>query len=486
MLNGFGLLNGSNTANLIVYEGDPTDSLFNPMDGGGGGGGGGLSVDFYNKRQFVKVNETVFVEEVKKRPILYDTGMRQNKRIKLRTEAWHEVSLAVNLSVQECRKRWRSMRDAFLKQVRTKSEEERKCWVHYRLLEFLLPYITQRQARHAISSEEYEHDYDFVELDSENENDLYDGEPMTVSYVTEDGDELFQVLHTPSMPPLPDTALINVEDTDFTDGGEEGCLNEAMLATALIPQGAGLQEDQLSSLINQNQSQHTDQYGRCAPVPEFNVIVMSEEEVESDGDVRDKGEEEEIEEMEGSHHPQEKPQQTESRTGADGQITSILYEEHLDSTLLPSEQPTTNPNDQCVAILSEALEYTGDGEETDLEPDYHQLTSTKRCISADVEEQTQPKRQCDRNTQPGFRIEEEDTSAVSSHVAPVVMQRLSEPTKESDARLGITDSDERFLLSCAPILQQLPAKKNHLARLKIQQLLYELQYDEKYNCETSN
>ncbi|XP_035772864.1 uncharacterized protein LOC118456322 [Anopheles albimanus] len=484
MLNGFGYLKGYKTGNLVLYEGDPSESLFNPMDSGASGGGGAigsLSVDFYSKRQFVKVNETVFVEEVKKRPILYDSGMRQNKRIKLRTEAWREVSQAVNLSVQECRKRWRSMRDAFLKQVRTKSEEERKCWVHYRLLEFLLPYIAQRQTPNAISSEEYEHDYDFVELDSENENDLYDGEPMTVSYVTEDGDELFQVLHTPSMPPLPDTALINVEDTDFTDGGEESCLNEAMLTTALIPQGAMLQEDQLSSLINRH-SQDTDQYSRCAPVSEHNLIVMSEEEVESEGEGED--EEEEIEEMEVPHR-QEEPQQTESRKKEDGEVTSFLYEEHLDSTLLSGEQPTTNSKDQCVAILSDALEYTGDGHEMDLEPDYQQLSTTKRCISDDVEEQSEPKRQCDRNTLPGFRIEEEDTSTISSHVAPVV-PRLSEPTKESDARLGITDSDERFLLSCAPILQQLPAKKNHLARLKIQQLLYELQYDEKYNCEASN
>ncbi|ETN63523.1 hypothetical protein AND_004763 [Anopheles darlingi] len=491
MLNGIGFLKGSKPGGLIVYEAEPTESLFNPMDGGAGGGGegGGLSVDFYNKRQFVKVNEAVFVEEVKKRPILYDTGMRQSKRIKPRTEAWREVSQAVNLSVQECRKRWRSMRDAFMKQVRTKSEEERKCWVHYRLLEFLLPYIAQRQMANMISSEEYEHDYDFVELDSDNE--LYDGEPMTVSYVTEDGDEVFKVLHTPSMPPLPDTALINVEDTDFTDGGEETCLNEAMLGTALIPQEVIIQENQLTSLINQ-QSLRTDQYGHCAPVSGHSLIVMSEEEVESiEGDVRDEEEDEEIEEMEDSHSQKEpqQPQQTESRKGEDGEVTSFLYEEHLDSALLASEQSTTNPKDQCVALLSEeTLVYNGDGHETELEPDQYQSppTTTKRCISAGMEEQSHAKRQCDRNTLPGFRIEEEEAAlTVSSHVAPVT-PRPSEPTKESDARLGITDSDERFLLSCAPILQQLPAKKNHLARLKIQQLLYELQYDEKYNCEVSN
>lgn len=40
------------------------------------------------------------------------------------------------------------------------------------------------------------------------------------------------------------------------------------------------------------------------------------------------------------------------------------------------------------------------------------------------------------------------------------------------------DPDERFLLSCLPILKRLPNKKNALARLKIQQLLYDIEFDE--------
>lgn len=40
----------------------------------------------------------------------------------------------------------------------------------------------------------------------------------------------------------------------------------------------------------------------------------------------------------------------------------------------------------------------------------------------------------------------------------------------------ITDPDERFLLSCAPILKRLSQKKNSLARLKVQELLYEIEF----------
>lgn len=42
----------------------------------------------------------------------------------------------------------------------------------------------------------------------------------------------------------------------------------------------------------------------------------------------------------------------------------------------------------------------------------------------------------------------------------------------------IIDPDERFLLSCAPILKRLSNKKNALARLKIQQILYNIEFDE--------
>lgn len=39
------------------------------------------------------------------------------------------------------------------------------------------------------------------------------------------------------------------------------------------------------------------------------------------------------------------------------------------------------------------------------------------------------------------------------------------------------DPDERFLLSCLPILKRLSTRKNALARMKIQQMLYEIEFD---------
>lgn len=56
-------------------------------------------------------------------------------------------------------------------------------------------------------------------------------------------------------------------------------------------------------------------------------------------------------------------------------------------------------------------------------------------------------------------------------------QRQTKIITQSQASSN-NDPDERFLLSCLPILKRLPNKKNALARLKIQQLLFEIEFDE--------
>lgn len=43
------------------------------------------------------------------------------------------------------------------------------------------------------------------------------------------------------------------------------------------------------------------------------------------------------------------------------------------------------------------------------------------------------------------------------------------------------DSDEQFLLSCLPILKRFNQRKNNLARIKILQLLYDIEYDNMSN-----
>lgn len=67
------------------------------------------------------------------------------------------------------------------------------------------------------------------------------------------------------------------------------------------------------------------------------------------------------------------------------------------------------------------------------------------------------------------------TTNTESH-QPQSSQRQTKMVSNSTFTLS-NDSDERFLLSCLPIMKRLPNRKNALARLRIQQMLYEIEFD---------
>uniref|UniRef100_A0A1S4H0A4 Transcription factor Adf-1 n=1 Tax=Anopheles gambiae TaxID=7165 RepID=A0A1S4H0A4_ANOGA len=359
------------------------------------------------KRHFVKVNVAEFVSEIKKRPILYNTTHQDYRRISLRNDAWIEVALAMNLSEQECKKRWRSMRDAFIKTVRNKNETERKAWIHYRLLEFMLPYLSSRKEDFEASNEcsqciENDEEIDYLEVDSDDE--LFDG-TIAVSYVTHDGKEVFQVMHAPIKQEMPveDETMQQDTEEEIEDGNEEEEEQEQLQPLPYSP----------------------------LPGPEYLLATTTDDEAEQD----------EVE----------------------------LYEE---------QQP--QHNDYPLEWHTEHLE--SDGREMDDDAELNESLPSKRLktelpsASVSIASSSSPS---------PVTVQQE------AAVPPLAQQQPSPPppppppvqqeeSKESDARLGITDPDERFLLSCAPILRRLPNKKNLLARLRIQQLLFELEYDEKY------
>ncbi|VVC99155.1 unnamed protein product [Leptidea sinapis] len=67
------------------------------------------------------------------------------------------------------------------------------------------------------------------------------------------------------------------------------------------------------------------------------------------------------------------------------------------------------------------------------------------------------------------RLEDDDDSY---QLCPTKKPRLNSTDDEATR----TDPDELFLLSCSPSLKRLNAKQNAVARLKIQQVLYEAEF----------
>uniref|UniRef100_A0A182NF11 MADF domain-containing protein n=1 Tax=Anopheles dirus TaxID=7168 RepID=A0A182NF11_9DIPT len=367
------------------------------------------TVGLPSKRQFVKVNVSEFVHEIKKRPILYNTLHQDYRRISMRNYAWGEVALAMNLSEQECKKRWRSMRDALLKTIRNKNEDERKAWIHYRLLEFMIPYLCFRKEEYEVLNDFSQRDengdeIDYLGIDSDGE--VYDG-PITFSYVTQEGKEVFQVMHTPILKDLP-------EDAAVTEGITEQAFDE--------------EEDHGEEYLSQPYN----------TVPNDGYLVAATTDEESDQEL-----------YEGQYDSRQLQIRTQSES--EDEFLPDWNEEHLNDSTTMKENSEQMEESDC---KRPKLESTSEAEVANDPPPQ----GSSRVLSP-----------------------EPPPSPPTARPVTAATPPQREESKESDARLGITDPDERFLLSCAPILRRLPNKKNLLARLRIQQLLFELEYDEKYS-----
>ena len=286
-------------------------------------------------RTFVKLNEEKFVEEIRKFPILYDCTLRDYKKVAYKNAAWKEVGNAMNLTEGECKKRWRSLRDAFVKNLKAHSEDDIRVthWIHYRLLEFLLPYIDRNATRKRIRTDEFIDDDDYED-------------EMTISE-----DISKEEYHEEKESPI--TYVSNSELNDMIDVNEEEHLEQQ---TVLI---------------------HDD----------------VEEQIEEEGTVIIEG--------------------------------------------LENQNDDSDCSENHPIFISMA-----------------QLEKVKEPLSS----ATSSNRKC-------------HTDILEEHV----ISSGSRPT----SFISDSDSDEKFLLSCTPILRRMSAKKNHLARLKIQQILYEIEYDEK-------
>nr|CBH09242.1 HM00003 [Heliconius melpomene] len=85
------------------------------------------------------MNEIDLIKEVERHPILYDKSVSGFNKTKLRDDAWKDVQEVLNVSEAECKKRWRSLRDSFIKLQRTHGGRTR--WPYLHAMKFLLPHV---------------------------------------------------------------------------------------------------------------------------------------------------------------------------------------------------------------------------------------------------------------------------------------------------------------------------------------------------------
>jgi len=100
----------------------------------------------FNSRYYP--DEELLIQFVASKPVLYDKTLKAHRKRNTRQQAWMQVSKEMgDIPVEDCQKRWRSLRDAFTKHfkfnIKTDQEEtvKRKKWIFYDQMMFLAPFL---------------------------------------------------------------------------------------------------------------------------------------------------------------------------------------------------------------------------------------------------------------------------------------------------------------------------------------------------------
>ncbi|XP_059353861.1 MADF and BESS domain-containing protein [Carassius carassius] len=94
-------------------------------------------------------------------PELYNSTINSYKDVARKAKAWRAVSLQVEIPEEDCRRRWKSLRDMFIKdkraeQRRRASGTSHRSWKYSWQMSFLTPFIQSR----SLASDEPEEDRD--------------------------------------------------------------------------------------------------------------------------------------------------------------------------------------------------------------------------------------------------------------------------------------------------------------------------------------
>nr|CAI5859360.1 unnamed protein product [Callosobruchus analis] len=99
-----------------------------------------MSYIFFAKKAF----NLKFVEEVEKHPELYNYTLHEYSKRDATEKAWSNVAKEVNLSVNECKERWRNLRSTFVKKLKPKpsgSGASKKPYYLMEAMQFAIPFV---------------------------------------------------------------------------------------------------------------------------------------------------------------------------------------------------------------------------------------------------------------------------------------------------------------------------------------------------------
>ncbi|XP_042602190.1 MADF and BESS domain-containing protein isoform X1 [Cyprinus carpio] len=120
----------------------------------------------------LKTMEERLIAAVSDYPELYNSTINSYKDAARKAKAWRAVSLQVEIPEEDCRRRWKSLRDMFIKdkraeQRRRASGTSHRSWKYSWQMSFLTPFIQSR----SLATDEPEEDRDDEDKEEESTAD---------------------------------------------------------------------------------------------------------------------------------------------------------------------------------------------------------------------------------------------------------------------------------------------------------------------------
>ncbi|XP_018787113.1 PREDICTED: uncharacterized protein LOC108967876 [Bactrocera latifrons] len=98
--------------------------------------------------------EEKLIEAVKLHPCLFDKSSLLFRDKLLKEKAWEAASIATGAPVEQCKQRWKSLRDRFVREVvlqQSKTDddaaEEKNEWCYFELMRFLTKHVNPRKTK---------------------------------------------------------------------------------------------------------------------------------------------------------------------------------------------------------------------------------------------------------------------------------------------------------------------------------------------------
>uniref|UniRef100_A0A034W5S2 Transcription factor Adf-1 n=1 Tax=Bactrocera dorsalis TaxID=27457 RepID=A0A034W5S2_BACDO len=97
--------------------------------------------------------EVKLIKAVKRHPCLFDRSSTDFRNQYLKEEAWVAAAISTGASVEQCKQRWKSLRDRFVREVvsqQSKPEsaaKEKNKWCYFELLSFLTKHVNPRKMK---------------------------------------------------------------------------------------------------------------------------------------------------------------------------------------------------------------------------------------------------------------------------------------------------------------------------------------------------